>query len=429
MRLVLVFVLYCAVSMAQMPDISGNWAATITRYDEPDYTRLSLESKDGHYKGTFWGDVQVDGVYKGETLEFQCSYEEDKQTKPCGSLSGSVSAGKIEVKGKLFDTPATLSAIRDSIVHAAPKTHKFTPTVFHRRFSGDIAPVLHVNPGDTVETQCVDSGGVDEKGEHRSLGGNPLTGPFFIEGALPGDTLVVHLNRVRLNRDTAESGDSVVGRALDPYYFRELKKEEDFDSKWTLDRDAATGSLAKPTERLKNFKVRLQPMLGCVGVAPADRQAFRSGNLGDYGGNMDYSQVREKTTLYLPVSQVGALLFLGDGHAAQGDGELTGDALETSMDVEFTVDLVRGGKSLGQPRAENDEFVMVSGIAGSLNEALQEATTGMSRWLEDEYKLTRGEIGIVLGSSIRYDIAEVVDPKVHIVAKLPKAVLAQIPKP
>ena len=168
-------------------------------------------------------------------------------------------------------------------------------------------------------------------------------------------------------------------------------------------------------------------MLGCVGVAPPNRQAFQSGNLGRYGGNMDYNQNREGATLYLPVNQPGALLFLGDGHAAQGDGELTGNALETSMDIEFTVDLIRG-KSLGQPRSENDEYVMVSGIAGSLDDALKMATTGMSRWLEQEYKLSAGEIAMVLGSSMRYDIAEVVDPQVHVVAKLSKSVLAQIAK-
>jgi amidase len=275
----------------------------------------------------------------------------------------------------------------------------------------------------------VDAGGVDEKGEHRSQGGNPLTGPFYVEGAVPGDTLVVHLNRIRLNRNTAGIyNDTVVGSAVDPYYFRDLKRVKDFDSSWKLDRATQTAMLAKPTDRLKDFKVELHPMLGCVGVAPPAHQAFRSGNLGSYGGNMDYNQLREGATLYMPVFQLGALLFVGDGHATEGDGELTGNALETSMDVEFTVDLIRG-KSLGQPRAENSEYVMISGIGGSFTDALQASTTGMSRWLEDEYKLNPGEIAMVLGSSMRYDIAEVVDPQVHVVAKLSKSLLAQIPKP
>ena len=119
------------------------------------------------------------------------------------------------------------------------------------------------------------------------------------------------------------------------------------------------------------------------------------------------------------------MLFVGDGHAAQGDGELNGDALETSMDVEFTVDLIRG-KSTQGPRMENEEYLMASGIANSLPEALQIATTELARWLEQDYKLNANESAIVLGTSIRYDVAELVDPQVHIVAKISKAVLATL---
>ena len=106
-------------------------------------------------------------------------------------------------------------------------------------------------------------------------------------------------------------------------------------------------------------------------MAPAAHMVFRSGYPGRFGGNMDYNRLTEGVTLYLPVSQPGALLFLGDGHAAQGDGELTGNALETSMDIEFSVD-VMPRKSPGMPRAEDDEFLMAMGIAGSLTEGLQE---------------------------------------------------------
>ena len=429
MRLAAAFLIYCGVSFTQTTDIKGDWIVTIVRFGEPDYTRLNLESQNGHYIGKIWGGVQLDGVLKGNAIEFQCGYKEDEKQKSCGSVSLSLSGSEMRGQGKLFADPVSLSAKREPPRNGTPQIHQFTPTHFYRQFSGATEPALHINPNDTVQTKSVDAGGVDEKGEHRSQGGNPLTGPFYVEGALPGDTLVVHLNRVRLNRDTAGIyNDTVVGSTVDAYYFRDLKRVKDFDSSWKLDRTAQTAMLSKPTDRLKDFKVALHPMLGCLGVAPPGHQAFRSGNLGNYGGNMDYNQLREGVTLYMPVFQPGALLFVGDGHATEGDGELTGNALETSMDIEFTVDIIRG-KSLGQPRAENSEYVMVSGIGGSLNDALQEATTGMSRWLEDEYKLNPGEIAMVLGSSMRYDIAEVVDPQVHVVAKLSKSVLAQIPKP
>ena len=242
---------------------------------------------------------------------------------------------------------------------------------------------------------------------------------------MPGDTLAIKLQRVRLNRDSAGSGDRIVPTAVEADYYRDAKFDDKFNSEWKLDRTGSIGVLASPTERLKNFKVQLQPMLGCIGVAPPGNQAYRSGWLGSWGGNMDYSGVREGVTVYLPVYQEGALLFVGDGHALEGDGELNGDALETSMDVEFTVDLMRG-KSTQGPRFENDEYLMASGIAGSLQAALQQATTELARWLERDYKLSSNESNIVLGTSVRYDIAEVVDPQVHVVAKVRKSVLSTV---
>src|SRR5260370_36258662 len=137
----------------------------------------------------------------------------------------------------------------------------------------------------------------------------------------------------------------------------------------------------------------------------------------------------EGVTIYLPVFKPGALLFIGDGHAAQGDGELTGNALETSMDVEFTVTVIKGGfKGQRGPRVENDEYLMSMGIAGSVGEALQNATTDLASWVANEYGLNPAEVSMVLGSSIRYDIAEVVDPYTNVVAKIRKQSLATLKK-
>ena len=142
---------------------------------------------------------------------------------------------------------------------------------------------------------------------------------------------------------------------------------------------------------------------------------------------MDYHGIREGVTVYLPVAQEGALLYLGDAHALQADGELNGDALETSAEVEFTVNILPGISTSG-PRAENDEYLMSMGIAGSLDAALRQATTQLAQWIESDYKLTPNEAAIVLGTSVQYEVAEVVDPQVNVVAKVRKAVLAQIPK-
>ncbi len=144
----------------------------------------------------------------------------------------------------------------------------------------------------------MDAGGSDPKGVRRSQGGNPETGPFFVEGALPGDTLVVKLNRVRLNRDSAGSGDQIVSSAVTPDYLSETKYDDHFDSSWVLDRENGVARLKNPSKHLKNFAVKLRPMLGCIAVAPPAHQSFRTGFLGSYGGNMDYNQLQEGTTVY-----------------------------------------------------------------------------------------------------------------------------------
>jgi acetamidase/formamidase len=370
-----------------------------------------------------WG-LKLEGELRAGTIELKRIGAD----RPAISMSGTANADGMagdftvaELKGKWT---ATRIPVRPP---NAPREHVFEPKEFHRVFSGAIPPTLHIYPGDTVKTWSVDAGGVDAKGVRRSLGGNPLTGPFYIEGALPGDTLVIKLRRIRLNRDSAISSGSLVLSAVTPDYGVEKKPIENYDSTWTLDREKGVARLAKPTEALKNYTVPLRPFLGCVGVAPRGHMVFRSGYPGSFGGNMDYNRLREGVTLYLPVSQPGALLFMGDGHAAQGDGELTGNALETSMDIEFTVDVIPR-KQTDMPRAEDGEFLMAMGIAGSLTEALQIATSEMARWLEERHKLNAAQVASVLGTAMRYDIAEVVDPYVNVVARVSKKALASIPQ-
>jgi amidase len=244
---------------------------------------------------------------------------------------------------------------------------------------------------------------------------------------VPGDTLVVRLNRVRTNRDWAGSGNSIMRNALEPWTLADLKWDGGFNGRWQLDPAKGIAVLEKPTEALKTFTIPLQPMLGCIAVAPPGDWSVRTTDSGRFGGNMDYNQIREGASIYLPIYHPGALLFLGDGHAAQGDGELTGDALETSMDFEFTVDVIPG-HNFGHPLAETAEFLISIGIGGSLDQALQQSTSGMVRWLERDYKLTPNEAAMVLGFAVKYDIVDLVGTQVSIAAKLPKTVLAQLTK-
>jgi amidase len=414
--------LLCLPALALAADVSGHWNLHLVRFGEEfAAARVELKAEGNKVTGTL-NELKLEGTLDNDRIHITAIRPDGKEW---GKFEGHVAGDAIDGTVKQGEDEFAWKARRANESAASPKTHAFEPTVFQRQFAGTIAPVLHINPGDTIQTTTVDAGGKDAKGVRRSMGGNPETGPFYVEGAMPGDTLAIEFHRIRLNRDSAGSGDRIVPSAVLPNYYRNAKFDDKFDSEWRLDRAAGVGMLAKPTERLKNFRVPLQPMLGCVGVAPPNNQAFRSGWLGSWGGNMDFNGLREGTTVYLPVYQEGALLFVGDGHALEGDGELNGDALETSMDVEFTVKLIRG-QSTQAPRFENSEYLMASGIGGSLQDALQQATTELARWLERDYKLSPNESNVVLGTSIRYEIAEVVDPQVHIVAKVSKAVLATL---
>ncbi|HUA57878.1 MAG TPA: acetamidase/formamidase family protein [Verrucomicrobiae bacterium] len=425
MRAFVCFLALAVTAFGAPADIAGSWILHLVAFgEETSPARVELKVDGDRVTGTL-NELKLEGTLRGDVLKLRA-------TRPNGDefavLEGRLSGTELRGTGRRGNDPLEWVARRvPAATSAAPQTRTFEPAEFHRYFSGTIAPALHINPGDTVRTNTVDAGGRDAKGVRRSNGGNPETGPFYVEGAMPGDTLVVKLDRIRLNRDSAESGDRITTDALGAGYIRDAKYDDHFNSDWKLDREGGTAMLAKPSEHLKDYRVKLQPMLGCVAVAPPDKQTFRSGWLGSYGGNMDYNSLREGVTLYLPVYQEGALLFVGDGHAAQGDGELTGDALETSMDVEFTVNLIRG-QSTGGPRAENDEYLMAMGIANSLPDAIRQATTQLARWLERDYHLTPNESAVVLGTAIRYDIAELVDPQVNIVAKISKTALAGLAK-
>lgn len=415
----------CAAAAPQAHPLAGLWEFTLETFGEVEVHRVTFEIAGEKLSGTAGGNRVVQGTVRGDALDFEVRFRDGNSL--WGKFTGRSEGDRLSGDGTWFELPVRWRLRRFPARSESPRVHNFVPKEFHRVFSATIPPVLRILPGDSVRTWSVDAGGRDQNNQRRSLGGNPLTGPFYIEGALPGDTLVVKLTRVRLNRDSAGSGRNIIGSALLPAYLRSMKPPETFDSSWKLDHARGVARLAKAPDRLKNFEVPLRPMLGCVGVAPQRRAAITSSDSGFHGGNMDYNEIREGTTLYMPVFHAGALLYVGDGHAAQGDGELTGDALETSMDIEFSVDVIQN-QSPPSPLAENDDYLIAIGIGGSLNEAMQIATTSLTRWIERDYKLNASEAAIVMGFAVRYDVADLVGSQVSIAAKMPKKLVAQIPK-
>lgn len=280
----------------------------------------------------------------------------------------------------------------------------YEPKQFPNTFTADLPPALVIRPGDIVSTRTIDSGGVDERGRVVALYGNPQTGPFFVAGAKAGDVLAVHIRRLSLNRDYADSLDGITGRAMSlglaakaPGLGKRVR--------WRLDRAAGLASLEDAPDHLKEYAIPVRPMLGGLGVAPDFGFPPQSaGDSGRWGGNMDFNGVVEGATVYLPVFQPGAMLFLGDGHARQGDGETTQWALETSLDVEFSVTLL-SPRPLASPRIETDQRISVLGQGSSLDEAVRAATAAMVQWLAQDYALSTSEASLVLGVAAEYRVA------------------------
>jgi acetamidase/formamidase len=297
-------------------------------------------------------------------------------------------------------------------------THRFQPDHYHTTI-GSHAPVLRIQPGDTVETTTVDSGGVDGAGNEVSPSGNPQTGPFYVEGARPGDVLAVRFDRVVPNRPWGRTSALVAHNVVDPGFIPQLPAERGRGI-WNVDTAAWMATLQEPETALGRFTLPLDPMLGCFGVAPSRGQAISCGTSGPYGGNMDYRGFRQGVTVYLPVAVEGALFHLGDGHATQGDGEITGTGIEISMDVTFTAWIHRQQQPIGWPRAEDDTFLMAAGNARPLDQALQHATTELMKWLSEDYTLDYRATSLLFGQCLRYDVGNVFDPAYTMVAKIEK---------
>ena len=410
------------------PAVSGRWFVSADFYGTPILFTLELNQQGDKLTGNFDGD-KLEGTLSGNSIHFLAKDEQGGTEECQATLEGANLSGTVVFTDAGDRAHPTTHQFTAKLVPqrraGAPRRHEFTPVIFYRQFSATNRPVLTVSPGDTIHTTTVDAGGTDEKGVTRVLGGNPETGPFYIETAAPGDTLVVHLTRLRLNRDWAMSDDAVVGRGLDSDLAVKMK-DGGKTVRWHLDAQRGVATPEKPAEHLARYSVPLRPMLGCVAVAPNSSQAAPgTGDSGRWGGNMDFNEIVEGATVYLPVSVPGALLYVGDGHAAQGDGELTGDALETSMDVEFTVDVIVR-KHIRGPRVESATHIMAMGLGGSLDEAFRGATAGMAQWLADDYKLTPSEVAQVLGTVAEYKVSEVADRNAGMVLKISKERLQEL---
>jgi len=320
----------------------------------------------------------------------------------------------------LFVVSVSLTSAVTAVVNA--DTHRFVPERFYNTYSFAHPPALRIKPGDRVVTKTIDAAGLDWNGKTVASGPNPQTGPFFVEGAEPGDMLVVTVEKIETNRAMAYSASLLAPYAVDPGAIATRVEREPRRVTWTIDKARGVARLDQADVQPGGIELPLRPMLGCIGVAPARKEAISTATPGAFGGNMDYASMNAGVKLMLPVNEPGALLFLGDGHARQGEGEVAGTGLETSMDVEFSVELVKG-KAIGWPRLETTTHVMVLGSARPLLEAFQHATTEMQKWLMSDYGFTERGAQTFMGQATEYEVANIVDPNFTVVAKIRRELL------
>ncbi len=317
------------------------------------------------------------------------------------------------------------------------KLHKLEPTVYQYTF-GPNEPALQVRSGDSVTALTLDAGGFDLHGsplpEHEKQRSestqfqqsNPLVGPIWIEEAQPGDLLKISMEEIVLNREYAWS-------ALLPHFGsftgesegRNLLLNEPLSEAkyhWELDLSSQIGTLKLSKSKLEKIQIPLHPFIGSIGVAPRFGRIETALVPGEYGGNMDCVETKEGAILYLPIWVKGAYLSFGDVHAAQGDGEVCGVALETTAQVTLKLEVIKD-KTAEWPRIENGTHLMVAGSARPLGDALRIAHVELVKWLVADYGFDQGEALQVISQVGRMRVGNVVDPNYTVVAKFPRRYL------
>ena len=299
---------------------------------------------------------------------------------------------------------------------------------------GGVAPVARLAPGTVLEIFTEDCFAGRVRGVDDLVSRvvefpyvNPQTGPFYIEGAEPGDTLAVHFVSIEPARDWGASTTVPLFGALTSTHTTATLQEPLPEVVWIYQFDK-TKRLCRFESRFGEYTVDLpmDPMHGTVGVAPANLEA-RSALVPDaHGGNMDTPEMRAGVTCYLGVNVPGALFSLGDGHARQGEGEVCGVAVECAMDTVVIVDVIKG-RPCPWPRLESDTHIMSLGSARPLEDAFRIAQVDLIQWLQADYGLAMLDAYQLVSQGVEAPLANVVDPNYTAVAKMRKQWLPKMP--
>jgi len=298
---------------------------------------------------------------------------------------------------------------------------------------GPAQPVARLEPGDILDTNTLDCFGnaIRKPGDTLSMakGDNPLTGPFYIESAQPGDTLVVKILDLQVNGDQGIGAFAPGFGALNATNYTPMLHPGLPEKIWFFPIDHSDNTAVfKALDSDFSVRIPLHPFFGCIGVAPADGESRSSVVPAEFGGNMDAPEASAGNTLYLPVNVAGALLYVGDGHAAMGDGEIAGTAIEVPLHARIQVDVLKGQK-INWPRFENDHAIMTVGAYRPLDDSLRIAFTELVSWIHNDYGLSESDAYELLSQAAKIHLDEMVDPNYVIVASIEKKFLPAKKKP
>ena len=318
----------------------------------------------------------------------------------------------------LFST----SALAQNVVH-------YTTTLDNVKYLFATAdPVAHLNSGDILDTNTLDCFGFASRKPDDKLsianGDNPLAGPFYVEGAEPGDTLAIKILDLQVVGDTGAGSLSPGFGSINSSKYTPMLEAKPLEEKfWRYHIDhAANTATFKALDSDFSVKIPMHPFFGCIGVAPANGEARSSIVPAEFGGNMDSPEASVGNTVYFPVNVKGGLFYIGDGHAAMGDGEAAGSAIEVPLKARVQLSVIKGRK-IDWPQFENDDAIMTVGAYRPLDDAFRIAFTELVHWIHRDYGLSEMDAYELLSKVAKVHLNEMVDPNYVIVASIEKKYL------
>jgi len=310
----------------------------------------------------------------------------------------------------------------------AQNTVHYTATTANVKYLFATAePVAHLKSGDILDTNTLDCFGnvLRKPGDTLSMvkGDNPLTGPFFVEGAEPGDTLAVKILDLQVDGDTGVGAFAPGFGALNETNYTPMLHPPLPERIWYYHIDhAANTATFKALDTDFSVKIPLHPFFGCIGVAPAEGEARSSVVPAEFGGNMDSPEASVGNTVYFPVNVKGGLFYIGDGHAAMGDGEIAGTAIEVPLKARVQLSVIKG-RTIAWPQFESDDAIMTVGAYRPLDDALRIAFTELVHWIHKDYGLSELDAYELLSKVAKIHLNEMVDPNYVVVASIEKKYL------